>query len=40
MYSNKQTTAEYEYMINLKKYMISKKKYLYIYIHKYIDKYV
>lgn len=36
MYSNKQTTAEYEYMINLKKYMISKN----IYIYKNIDKYV
>ena len=31
MYSNKQTTAEYEYMINLKKYMISKTKNIYIY---------
>ena len=39
MYSNKQTTAEYEYMINLKKYMISKKK-IYIYIYINIDKYV
>lgn len=29
MYSNKQTTAEYEYMINLKKYMISKNIYIY-----------